>query len=181
MTRIIDLYGGPGSGKSTTAAYMFALLKQAGVNAELVREYVKEWAWEGREIGPYDQLYFLGKQIRKESMLYGRVDVIVTDSPVLLGIHYARAYSPEFIANAIEFTADHFICQAARDGHEHVHVMLRRSKAYSQAGRYQSEDEAHAIDREVERILVEDFDTTVQHLDTENGAVLSWLRENRFL
>jgi hypothetical protein len=74
VTRIINLYGGPGTGKSTSAAFLYYLLKNDNVNAELVREYVKDWAWEKRSINTYDQLYLLGKQIRKESLLYGKTD-----------------------------------------------------------------------------------------------------------
>ena len=84
MTTFISLFAGPGAGKSTSSAYLFAKLKEAGINAELVREYVKDWAWESRPIGTFDQFYFLGKQIRRESMLMDKVDVAITDSPVWL-------------------------------------------------------------------------------------------------
>ena len=86
-TTIINLYGGPGTGKSTSAAYFYYLLKAQGKNVELVREYVKDWAWEGRKISTYDQIYFLGKQVRRESMLYGKVDWIVTDSPIMMNLY----------------------------------------------------------------------------------------------
>ena len=56
-TTIINLYGGPGAGKSTSASDLFVILKERGVNAELAREYVKRWAWERRGISPYDQFY----------------------------------------------------------------------------------------------------------------------------
>ena len=39
---LISLYSGPGSGKSTGAAWIFAKLKLAGVNAELVTEFAKD-------------------------------------------------------------------------------------------------------------------------------------------
>jgi len=58
MTTVINLWGGPGTGKSTSAAHLFGMAKIAGVNAELVQEYVKSWAWEGRTIHSFDQLYF---------------------------------------------------------------------------------------------------------------------------
>jgi tRNA uridine 5-carbamoylmethylation protein Kti12 len=85
-TTIINLYGGPGTGKSTSAAYLYYILKAEGHNVELVREYVKDWAWEGRQISTYDQIYFLGKQVRRESLLYGKVDWIITDSPVMMNL-----------------------------------------------------------------------------------------------
>lgn len=43
---IVNLFGAPGAGKSTLAAYVFAKLKMAGVNAELVTEFAKDKTWE---------------------------------------------------------------------------------------------------------------------------------------
>ena len=54
MTQIISLHSGPGTGKSTSAAQLFAELKQRHCSVELVREYVKKWAWEGRKISGFD-------------------------------------------------------------------------------------------------------------------------------
>jgi hypothetical protein len=153
VTQVINLYGGPGTGKSTSAALLFAMLKMAGKNAELVREYVKEWAWEGRQPGEFDQLYFMGKQIRKESLLYGKVDWIVTDSPVLLGVYYSQEYAPELIAEAVKKTATNFYDHAHRAKVVHHHVFLERSKQYNPAGRYQTEEEAKKIDVSLRRIL----------------------------
>lgn len=153
MTVVLNFYGGPGVGKSTSAAYVYSLLKERGDNAELVREYVKEWAWEGRRINAYDQLYFLGKQLRKESMLYGRVSHVVTDSPVLLGIFYSRHYSPPAIARGVAVASRAYYEQAHADGHRHWHVLLQRSKGYNPAGRYQTEAEARALDDGIEEMV----------------------------
>ena len=155
MTQIINLYAGPGCGKSTSAAFLYYRLKQDGVNAELVREYVKDWAWEHRKISTYDQLYLLGKQIRRESLLYGKTDWIVTDSPVLLQVYYARKYCTPHLAKGIEEAVTAFYQEAAKDGYEHYHVMLSRSKPYMAAGRYQTEEEARQIDVGVLDLLKE--------------------------
>ena len=42
MAVVINLFGGPGCGKSTGAAYVFSKLKMLGVNAELTSEYAKD-------------------------------------------------------------------------------------------------------------------------------------------
>lgn len=152
-TVIINLYGGPGTGKSTSAAYLYYLLKECGLNAELVREYVKDWAWEERKISTYDQIYFLGKQSRRESLLYGKVDAIVTDSPVMLGAFYAERYCPHRIADGVAHLTAAFYQQAHEDGHVHHHVMLRRSKGYNPAGRFQTEAEAREMDGGIHRFL----------------------------
>jgi predicted ATPase len=151
MKRVICLYGGPGTGKSTTAAHLFALLKQSGVNAELVCEYVKEWAWEGRKILDGDQYYFLAKQSRRERIRFRRVDVMVTDSPVWLSAVYEQ-----------EFEQEPFICQMMIDKHvqgarrhnvKHEHVFLRRLKQYNPNGRFQTEDEARRLDEKIKTYL----------------------------
>jgi len=88
MTKIINFYGAPSSGKSTEAAKLFALMKSDGKNVELVTEYAKEWAWEQRSVGMFDQLFIVANQIQRETRLFGQVDTIITDSPVLLGVFY---------------------------------------------------------------------------------------------
>jgi len=60
MTRVINLLGGPGVGKSTAAAKLFAKYKDEGKSVELVREYVKDWAWEGRKNTAWTILMNLG-------------------------------------------------------------------------------------------------------------------------
>lgn len=47
---IINLFGAPGAGKSTGAAYVFSQLKAAGVNAELVTEFAKERYGKGQRL-----------------------------------------------------------------------------------------------------------------------------------
>lgn len=39
MTKVINLYGGPGTGKSTNASRVFALLKEAGTNEGAAQVY----------------------------------------------------------------------------------------------------------------------------------------------
>lgn len=152
-TTIISLYGGPGTGKSTSAAYLYYLLKSQDKSVELVREYVKDWAYEARTISNYDQIYFLGKQVRRESLLYGKVDWIITDSPVMMNLFYAQKYCPSKLSEGIRSATLSMYGQAAEDGHKHVHVFLKRIKPYLAEGRYQKEEEAKQIDVELHRLL----------------------------
>jgi nicotinamide riboside kinase len=152
-TTIINLYGGPGAGKSTGAVYLFHKLKTQGENAELVREYVKEWVWTARKFSTYDQIYFLGKQTRQESLLFGKVDWIVTDSPVMMNLYYAQKYCPPVISEGVRACTLAYYHQAEDDGHKHVHVFLNRTKPYLSHGRFQNEDEAKEIDDDVKKVL----------------------------
>jgi hypothetical protein len=154
-TTIINLYGGPGAGKSTSAAYLYYLLKVQGINAELVREYVKDWVYENRKIGPYNQIYFLGKQVHKESLLYGKVNYIITDSPVMMSVYYAYLYCEKELADGVRCAAEAFYNQAENDNHKHVHVFLKRAHVYNPNGRYQSEAEALQIDIGARKLLTD--------------------------
>lgn len=175
-TTIINLYGGPGTGKSTSAAELYAILKRQGKNVELVREYVKDWAWEKRHISTYDQIYFLGKQSRRESMLYGKVDYVVTDSPVLMGAYYAQLFCPLQVSEGVRTLTLAYYRQAAEDGHRHIHVFLKRSKPYVAAGRYQSEDEAKQVDVGVRRML-NDLRFPVVECETDEVALKELLAD----
>lgn len=140
-TLVINLYGGPGTGKSTTAAALFALLKQRGANCELATEYAKDVVWEGRDYLLGDQIYIFAKQNRKLERLYGKVDIIVTDCPLLFSYYYSG--NEHLLA----------LIQQEMSRARQMHVMLRRRKAYLADGRYQTEEEAKKIDTALRQML----------------------------
>ena len=59
---VINLFGGPGCGKSTQAAYIFSRLKMLGLNCELVTEFAKDKTWEHNSKALSCQPYVFGKQ-----------------------------------------------------------------------------------------------------------------------
>src|SRR4051812_15213434 len=84
---VINLWGGPGCGKSTTAAGLFHRLKIHHESVELVTEYAKDLCWEGRK-PPFDALSILAEQAKRQRRLAGKVRFIITDSPLPLPIIY---------------------------------------------------------------------------------------------
>ena len=76
---IINLFAGPGSGKSTTCAGLFSKLKLAGINCEMVLEYAKELVWENNLETLDDQIYIFAEQLHRINRLKNKVDVIITD------------------------------------------------------------------------------------------------------
>ena len=152
MTKVINLFGGSGVGKSTTAAHLFAEMKYRGLHCELVREYVKTWAWQDKKVGEFDQMYLLGKQSKYESILYGKVDYIVTDSPILLCPIYELYHSgKELVAPA----ALNFLDDAKTKGVEHINFVLRRNKPFDTRGRYDTAEEAVEVDHAIITFLLE--------------------------
>lgn len=137
------MLGGSGIGKSTVAAGLYYHMKLKKANVELVREYVKTLAWQGAKIGQFDQVNIFGEQCKLEHTLYGKVDYIVTDSPVILAPVYEYFYHKD---SMMEEAAIKFIKKANDSGVKHLNFLLQRNKSYDQRGRYQTEAEARTVD-----------------------------------
>lgn len=153
---VVNLYGGPGSGKSTTAAGVFHELKVRGVNAELVTEYAKDKVWD-KSLNMLDnQLYIAAKQYHRQWRLIDQVDVIVTDSPLLLGLYYNRAYNPKGIT-ARKHIAPIFesLTLELYKSFENVNYFLNRTKPYNPKGRVQTEEQSIKIDQAIIGLLNE--------------------------
>lgn len=171
--RRICLFGGPGSGKSTTTARIFTELKIRGYDIEHVTEYIKTWAYEGRMPQSYDQLYVFAKQIRSEDVLLRRgVQYIVTDSPVLMNAAYSAHYGFVAIEQLIGLSK-----QFDRD-FPAVNLFIERSVPYVQKGRFQNPDEAVEMDKflynflstnleqPITKIKVDDFDNILSVVES---------------
>jgi hypothetical protein len=144
-TDVINLYGGPGSGKSTTAAGVFHALKLRGVRAELVTEFAKDLTWEKHQRALEDQLYVFAEQFRRMYRCAGQVDVLVTDSPLPLSLVYKV---PDYPLNLERVVLEAHQCFNNYD------FLLNRVKPFAQYGRNQNEEQARAIDRNIRKVLL---------------------------
>jgi ABC-type oligopeptide transport system ATPase subunit len=143
--KVINLFGGPGVGKSTTAAALFVLMKQAGHKVELVTEFAKTLTYEENRVTLDNQLALLGEQDRKLRRLSGKVDYAITDSPLLLSLVYARGeFRRGWFTDAV---------RGAFDSYNNVQIFLKRKKAYQTYGRWQTEEEARELDKEIAAML----------------------------
>lgn len=146
-TLIVNLFGTPGAGKSTGAAQIFASLKKAGINAELVTEYAKDKVWEENDTVFQNQAYLFGKQSYRISRCVDKVDVIVTDSPLPLSILYNQ--SELLTENFNKTVMDVF------NGYKNVNYLLTRTKPYNPKGRLQTEKESDALKQPLVKLMNE--------------------------
>jgi len=151
-TKVINLFGGSCIGKSTTAAELFVALKKQSKSVELVQEYVKEWAWQKRTISQFDQVFITAEQIRRETQLYGKVDYIITDCPLSLGLCYSKARSPD-VYEGLKLVVKQVMEIASKNGVEYKNYILNREKKYIAEGRYETEEQAKKMDDTIHTYL----------------------------
>ena len=142
-TIVVNFFAGPGTGKSTTMAHVFAELKWKGIDCEMVTEYAKDKVWEGSAHILANQFYVSGKQYHKLRRINGKVEVILTDSPILLGIHYGSNEPQEFKDLLVKY----------HNSFNNFNVFLKRVKPYNPNGRLQTEDKAKEIDEELYNLV----------------------------
>lgn len=154
---VVNLFAGPGTGKSTGMAYIFSKLKMKGINAEIASEFAKDKVWEyGTSSKPEEeskgvfnsQIYIFGKQNFKLSRLKNKVDVIITDSPILLSMIYSGENEKEY-----KNELDNLVLKVFNT-YNNYNVFLNRVKEYHQEGRFQNESEAKIIDEKVKELLL---------------------------
>jgi hypothetical protein len=141
--RVINLFGQPSAGKSTTAAGLFFLMKRANINCELVTEYAKQLVWAERQATFKDQLYLLAKQNHRLFNLEGKVDFAITDCPIILNNVYAQHYSQLYR----DFVAETF------NSYDNINFFIKRVKPYNPVGRNQTEGESDALVDVVRNVL----------------------------
>ena len=154
-TKIINFFGGPGIGKSTQAAGLFYLMKRAGLSVELTEEFPKVLSWEGNVSGLKDQLYITANQHRNISRLYGKVDYIIIDSPILNGLVYKHRYGNknDYPERMYDDNFDKFVMSLFK-GYDNINIMLgRNDQQYQRVGRMQDLVESVQVDNELKDIM----------------------------
>jgi hypothetical protein len=163
---VINLFGGPGIGKSTTAAAVFSSLKNKGVNVELVTEAAKDFTWSGDKVSLSNALFVSANQDIRLHRLRGQVDVVVTDSPLPLGALYAK---PPY--NGPGYRK---MLREVWGSYDNISFILKRHKPYSPVGRNQTYEQAVALDDLIADLLPT-HDPRVYHLLGDEKAYLKIL------
>ena len=145
MTKVINLFGGPGAGKSTIASGLFYYMKIAGYNVELASEFIKEKVYEGTKYPFRDQLYTYACQNKRIKQMLGKVDFIICDSPLFLSVVYQSEETPLFTNYAVE----NF------NRYDNVNFLIRRHHKYQPTGRIHTEKQAEGISSLIEERLSE--------------------------
>lgn len=145
--KVINLVGAPGAGKSTIMGDLFALLKRDGHQVEMVPEHAKDLVWWERHKELEDQLNVTGVQHHRLFMLRDKVDIVVTDSPILLGLMYMPSWLPKAPFQEV--------IKAHLNLYDNTWIYVNRAKAFDPRGRMQTEAEANQVDNDLRQLLTE--------------------------
>lgn len=158
QTICINLFGGPCAGKSTTAYALVANLKWMGIDAELVTEFAKDLTWEGSPALD-TQMYITGNQIWREDRLMDKVQVLVTDSPIIMSSMYYDGKHQE--------SWEDIVFEVFNSRNNWNFFVVNKGKTYNTNGRNQTEAEARLIGKRIGIMLREkEVPYTVADTDT---------------
>ena len=144
------------------AAALFARLKWLGVDCELAAEYAKDLVWEKRDKTFENQVYIFGKQHHRIFRLLGQVEVVITDSPLLL--------TPIYDGEKRE-TLKKLVFEESNNCNN-LNVLVTRRKDYNPNGRLHTESHAHRVDGTVKNFLVKNRIPFKEIVGTDVGSML---------
>lgn len=142
---VVNLFGVPGAGKSTGAAYIFSQLKMRGINAELITEFAKDKVWEENKAVFDCQEYIFGKQSFKMNRCKDKVDCIITDCPLALSAFYN---SDPILGEDFNKTV-----MSRFNSYNNMNFLINRTKPYNPSGRHQTEKESDALKQPMINLL----------------------------
>lgn len=142
---VVNLLGGPGVRKSTVSAGVFYNLKMNyGINADLIDEYAKKLVWGDTTSTLDDQLYITAKQHHRQFIVRDKVDVAITDSPLLIGLLYDPGDLKSYPGMVLELF----------NKYDNLNILLERKAVYNPAGRMQTEEQASKLDDAMRGLLL---------------------------
>lgn len=144
-TLVVNFLSGPGAGKSTLCAALFARLKFLGIDCEMSLEYAKDVVWEESLKKLDNQIYIFGKQLHRLQRLNHKVRVVITDAPLIHSAIYCKPGNDTFIKLILE----------EHNKFQNINYFINRRKNYDSNGRVQTLEEAKVVDDRILKYLAD--------------------------
>lgn len=149
LKKVINLYGGPGCGKSYISYALMAQLKRQYMDVEFCNEVAKEYTAQERwNTLASHQLTIFKEQHEKLFFYRNKTDYVVTDASLLIPLSYYN----EDIYPYKEF-ADFVL--ATHNEYPNIEIFLERNPKYlyQQSGRKQNLEQAKDKDKVMKHVL----------------------------
>jgi len=146
MTKIINLFGGPCSGKSTISSGLFYELKRRNISCDNPYEFPKQVAWEKNDSQINDQLFIFANQHRGIAECFNKVDYIIIDSPVMFSTIYHSYYTKGYPAENYGQSFHQMVVDLHKT-YDNLNILLKRSNTeINEAERFQDLKQSIEID-----------------------------------
>ncbi len=149
-TKVINIIGGPGCGKSMFSAAIVLFLYLHGKTVETIPDHAKALVWQRNYEVLKNQYFIAQRQFEMLNLLDGQVQFLMTESALPQSLYYNETYEPN-------------ICDVAKTRsqilewhrlHDNINILVERGdKRYVRAGRFQEEEQACAIDRGLRELM----------------------------
>lgn len=152
-TIVINAFAGPGAGKTTSCLEIAEKLKKQGFVTEYVQEYAKDLVYDNNLTmldGHYEhQFAILNEQMKRINRLYGKVDFIVTDSPILLNNTYLNEDKNTEVYSAYSDSVNKLYGLY----NNFNYFVERDTSVFEKEGRIHNLEQSIAIDNELKNML----------------------------
>ena len=154
-TKIINLFGGPGSGKSSTAGELFGYMKQKRLSVEYVLEIAKPYATIKDYKTLDDQIFMFGQNQHQLYTYLGEVDWIISDSPLLLSYIYIDGNMSKFSGKDSPFRKQFkkFVIETFNNFNNVNFFVDRQNREFRQEGRVHDEIQSRELDNKIKDLL----------------------------
>ncbi len=139
--------GSPGAGKTVAASSLFAALKRNHIDSVLISEAAKDFVVEENQSALANQIFVWATQQYRIFCGYRHAQVVVTDSPILLG----AIYNADGTASLVDVIVE----QYHRYNNFNILVELNGDHPYSMVGRIHSVTQSIGIQDQIVQLLQE--------------------------
>lgn len=150
-TKVINIVASPCAGKSTLACSLFSILKRMHLNVEYVSEFAKDLVWKGEIDLLNNQYYVAYRQYEILKSVYGKVDYIVCDSPLVVSLFY-NYYNKDNVSDVLG-TSRMILDKMEEFDNMYIFIKRRKELPYISVGRIHSEEESTNIEENLEYLL----------------------------
>jgi hypothetical protein len=161
---VVNYFGAPNSGKTVAAASTFSKLKKRHLDTVLINEFATAKVVEENKMALANQLFIWANQQYQIFCGYNHAQVVVTDSPILLGAIYNTQAHPALYEVIFQ--------EHKKFNNLNIMMQLDNSFPYSMVGRIHSFTESLGIEAQIINLLeVNDIPFLFYNQTTEDEIV----------
>ena len=151
-TRIINIIGGPGCGKSLFTAAIVLYLTLHHKKVELIPDFAKALVWQKDYEALKNQYRIAQQQYNMMALMDGQVQYLINECSLPQLMFYNEHYADN-ICN-VDKTREHMLAWYKQ--FNNVNILIDRAdQPHVHTGRFQSEEQAREVDRGLRAVLAQ--------------------------